>query len=76
MTPDNDPGHGHSPAAWIAVSVSTAGLFAAAAFFFLAVWTPFWISMAVFLGGLLLGPLLAALGYGVRGPKWQPKDTH
>lgn len=76
MTPDNDPGHGHSPAAWIAVSVSTAGLSAAAVFFFLAVWTPFWISMAVFLGGLLLGPLLAALGYGVRGPKWQPKDTH
>lgn len=76
MTPENDPGHGHSPAAWIAVSVSIAGLAAATVFFFLGVWTPFWVSMAVFVGGLLLGPLLAAMGYGVRGPKWQPKDTY
>ena len=76
MNAPNEPGHGHSPAAWIAVSVSIAGLTFATAFFFVGWWTPFWASMAVFVGGLLLGPILAWMGYGVRGPKWQPKEHH
>ena len=76
MIAPNDPGHGHSPAAWTAVIVSIAGLSFATVFFFVAMWTLFYVSMAVFVGGLLLGPLLAWMGYGVRGPKWQPKDTH
>jgi len=76
MIAPNDPGHGHSPAAWTAVIVSIAGLSLATVFFFVAMWTLFYVSMAVFVGGLLLGPLLAWMGYGVRGPKWQPRDTH
>lgn len=76
MIAPNDPGHGHSPAAWTAVIVSIVGLSLATVFFFVAMWTLFYVSMAVFVGGLLLGPLLAWMGYGVRGPKWQPKDTH
>jgi len=43
---------------------------------FLELMTVFYVGLAVFVGGLLMGPLLAALGYGVRGPKWQPKDPH
>lgn len=75
MNAPHDPGHGHSPAAWTAVIVSLLGLTAATVFFFIGMWTLFYGSLAVFVGGLLLGPILAWLGYGVRGPKWQPKDS-
>jgi len=76
MNAPHDPGHGHSPAAWTAVIVSLLGLSVATVFFFIGMWTLFYVSLAVFVGGLLLGPILAWLGYGVRGPRWQPKDSH
>lgn len=76
MNAPHDPGHGHSPAAWTAVIVSLLGLSVATVFFFIGMWTLFYVSLAVFFGGLLLGPILAWLGYGVRGPRWQPKDSH
>lgn len=68
-----DPGHGHSPAAWTAVIVSLIALSAGTVFLFIGQITLMWVSLGLFVVGLLLGPLLASLGYGVRGPKWQPK---
>lgn len=68
-----DPGHGHSPAAWAAVIVMLVGLSAGTVFFFLAMYALVWVSAGVTVIGALLGPVLAALGYGVNGPKYQPK---
>ena len=76
MSMQSVPGHGHSPAAWTAVIVSIAGLSVATMALFLGLMAVFYVGLAVFVGGLLMGPLLAALGYGVRGPRWQPKDPH
>ena len=38
MNYPNDPGHGHSPAAWTAVIVMIIGLSLGTVFFFLAQW--------------------------------------
>ncbi|WBU38636.1 DUF6704 family protein [Homoserinibacter sp. YIM 151385] len=73
MSEENDPGHGHSPAAWTAVIIMlvafTIGTFA---FWFAIVWLV-WASVALMVAGLLAGVVLARLGYGVRGPKYTPK---
>jgi hypothetical protein len=74
MNPSSDPGHGHSPAAWIAVTVMLLALSVAGIAFFLGVW---WLVIAGGVGvlvGWALGFLLAALGWGVKGPKFQPKE--
>jgi hypothetical protein len=42
--------------------------------FFLQVWWLVLASGALTLAGWGLGFLLAAMGWGVRGPKYQPKD--
>jgi len=74
MNPSSDPGHGHSPAAWIAVTVMLLALSVAGIAFFLGVW---WLVIAGGVGvlvGWALGFVLAALGWGVKGPKFQPKE--
>jgi len=73
MTIGSDPGHGHSPAAWISVIVMLIGLSGVTLFFFLGSWIAVWVFAGVTVAGIALGPILAALGYGVRGPKYQPK---
>ena len=73
MNPASDPGHGHSPAAWTAVAVMTLALSLGTVAFFLQVW---WLTIASGIATLLgwgLGFLLSAMGWGVRGPKYQPK---
>jgi len=74
MNPASDPGHGHSPAAWIAVGVMLASLSVGAIAFFLGMWNLVIISSFLTLAGWGLGFLLAALGWGVNGPKYQPKE--
>ena len=73
MTNATDPGHGHSPAAWIAVALMLLGLSGVTAFFFVGMWTLVWVFAGITVIGALSGPVLAAMGYGVRGPKFQPK---
>lgn len=73
MNDQIDPGHGHSPAAWTAVIIMIVGLSAGTVFFFLGLWTWVFVSAGVTVVGALSGPVLAAMGYGVRGPKYQPK---
>lgn len=73
MNPASDPGHGHSPAAWTAVIIMLTALSIGTVAFFLALW---WlvIAMAVLtVVGWGVGFLMAALGWGVNGPKYQPK---
>jgi hypothetical protein len=74
MNPASDPGHGHSPAAWAAVVVMIFALSVGTVAFFLQVWWLVLASGALTLAGWGLGFLRAAMGWGVRGPKYQPKD--
>ena len=74
-TQHGDPGHGDSPAAWTAVIVMLIGIAAGAVFFFLPNATMVWVCAGIVLLGLVLGFILSKAGYGVNGPKYQPK-TH
>ena len=74
MNPASDPGHGHSPAAWAAVVVMTLALSVGTVAFFFHIWWLVIASAVATLVGWGLGVLLAAMGWGVRGPKYQPKD--
>ena len=73
MNPASDPGHGHSPAELSAVTVMLIALSVGTVAFFFQVW---WLVIACGVATLLgwaLGFALAAMGWGVRGPKYQPK---
>lgn len=73
MTDTHDPGHGNSPAAWVAVTIMlTAFVIGTFAFWFEVVWLV-WASAALLVVGLLVGVVLSKLGYGVKGPKYLPK---
>lgn len=73
MNEQNDPGHGHSPAAWTAVVIMLVGFtIGTIAFFFEIAWVV-WASAALVLLGWITGGVLAKLGYGVKGPRYVPK---
>lgn len=73
MNAQNDPGHGHSPAAWTAVTIMLIGFtIGTVAFFFELAWLV-WASAALVIAGWVTGGVLAKVGYGVKGPKYQPK---
>jgi hypothetical protein len=71
-----DPGHGHSPAAWIAVTIMSIGVTAATVFTFFSQWTLVIISSVIVLLGWGAGFALSAAGWGAKGPKYQPKGHH
>jgi membrane protein YdbS with pleckstrin-like domain len=59
-----DPGHGHSTAAWTAVTIMLiAFAIGTVAFFFEVVWLV-WASAALLLVGLVAGWIMARAGYG------------
>lgn len=68
-----DPGHGNSPAAWVAVIIMliaiTGGTFA---YWFNVPWLV-WTFAGLVVVGAIVGGILAKLGYGVRGPRWSAK---
>ena len=70
---ENEPGHGNSPAAWVAVIIMlvafTIGTFA---FWFDLAWLV-WASAGLLVLGALTGVVLSKLGYGVNGPRYVPK---
>lgn len=71
--PIGDPGHGHSPAAWTAVLIMLVALaVGTVALFFSQLWLI--VAAAVlFVLGPIVGFILSKAGYGVNGPKYQPK---
>jgi hypothetical protein len=73
MTMESDPGHGHSPAAWIAVVIMLIAFAAGTIFFWLDQPTLVIASAVLLVVGALTGWVLAKLGWGVRGPKYKPK---
>lgn len=72
----SDPGHGHSPAAWVAVIVMVIGfVLGAFGFWFVSMWL-IWLAVAFVVVGPLIGWILAKVGYGVAGPRYVPKNSH
>lgn len=65
--------HGHSPAAWIAVVIMLLGFTLGAVFFWFEMPVAVLASVALIPVGLLVGWVLAKAGWGVNGPKYQPK---
>ena len=72
--PIDDPGHGHSPAAWTAVIIMLVATAVGTFFFFLDVPAMVWASGVLLVIGLLVGWGMAKAGYGVKGPKYAPKE--
>ncbi|HJA03649.1 MAG TPA: hypothetical protein H9800_02175 [Candidatus Microbacterium stercoravium] len=71
--PIGDPGHGHSPAAWtailiilVAVAIGTVALYFGQTWLVLA-------AGGLVIVGLIVGFILSKAGFGVNGPKYQPK---
>ena len=61
----SDPGHGHSPAAWTAVTIMlVAFTIGTTAFFFELVWLV-WASLGLLIAGVVVGYVLSKVGYGV-----------
>ncbi|MGO3886754.1 MAG: HGxxPAAW family protein [Mycetocola sp.] len=69
----DDLGHGHSPAAWISVIVMLVAFTVGTVALFVDSWPGFWVGVGLLAVGGALGPILAKAGYGVKGPKYQPK---
>jgi multisubunit Na+/H+ antiporter MnhG subunit len=69
----NDPGEGHSPAAWTAVVIMLVAFSAGTLFFAMDLPVLVIVSAVVLVLGPVVGYLMARAGYGVNGPKYTPK---
>ncbi|MEO6200952.1 MAG: DUF6704 family protein [Cryobacterium sp.] len=74
MSFESDPGHGHSTAAWTAVTIMLlAFTIGTIAFFFHMAWLV-WASAGLLLIGALVGWMMTRLGYGVGGLRSAPES--
>lgn len=71
--PIGDPGHGHSPAAWVAVTIMLIAFTLGTLFFWLDMPVLVWASAGLLVVGALVGWIMAKAGYGVNGSKYTPK---
>lgn len=69
----DDPGHGHSPAAWTAVVIMLAAFTLGTLFFWLDIPALVIASAVLLVVGAIVGWAMAKAGYGVNGPKYTPK---
>jgi hydrogenase-4 membrane subunit HyfE len=60
----NDPGHGHTVAAWTAVTIILIATTVGTVFFFFDMPLLVWGSAAVAAAGVLVGWILRQMGYG------------
>ncbi len=70
----DDPGHGHSPAAWTAVIIMLLAVTLGTVFFWFEMPVLVWASAGLLVGGAIVGWAMAKAGYGVAGPKYTPKQ--
>jgi hypothetical protein len=69
MTINSDPGHGSSPAAWVAVAIMLVAITIGTLAFWIDVpWLAF-ASVGLLVLGAIVGLVLRRMGYGVGGPK-------
>lgn len=73
--PIADPGHGHSPAAWIAVTIMLVAFTIGTVAFVLDAPTVVYASAGLLVVGLIVGWVLKLVGYGVGGNK-VPAKAH
>jgi hypothetical protein len=73
MNENHEPGHGHSTAAWTAVTIMLVGVAVGTVAFFFDFPVVVWASAALVLLGWIIGGVMAKAGYGVKGPRYQPK---
>jgi hypothetical protein len=64
-----DPGHGSSPAAWIAVAIMLFAVALGTLFLFLDVVAMVYVAAVVFVVGLIVGWVLKKIGFGVNGSR-------
>ena len=62
----NDPGHGHTVAAWTAVTIIIIATTVGTVFFFLDIPLMVWASAGVALAGVVVGYILRQMGYGAK----------
>jgi hypothetical protein len=72
--PIDDPGHGHSPAAWTAVIIMLVAVALGTLFFFLDLPALVWASVVLLVIGLIVGWVLSRAGWGANGPKYIAKE--
>ncbi|MCT9000863.1 DUF6704 family protein [Microbacterium memoriense] len=70
----DDPGHGHSPAAWTAVVIMLVAVTLGTLFFFLDMPALVWASAGLLAVGGIVGWAMARAGYGAHGDKYTPKQ--
>lgn len=71
---NTDPGHGHSPAAWTAVTIMLVAFAAGTLAFWFDQPALVWASAGLLVVGLIVGVIMAKVGYGVGGHRYTPKD--
>jgi hypothetical protein len=69
----DEPGHGHSPAAWALTIIVIVGFAVGTVFFFFAIVPGVVVGAVIVAIGLVVGGVMSRLGYGVRGPRYVPK---
>lgn len=72
-TPDGDPGHGHSPAAWTAVVIMLVAIAIGTTAFFLDIPWLVWASAVLVAVGAIVGWVMKRAGYGAYGDKYIAK---
>lgn len=70
----DDPGHGHSPAAWTAVVIMLLAITLGTLFFFLEMPALVWASVGLLVVGWIVGVVMSKAGYGAYGDKYTPKQ--
>lgn len=70
----SEPGHGNSPAAWAAVIIMLVAFSVGTIAFFFDYPSVVWASAGLVVVGLIVGIVLARLGYGAGGARFVPKN--
>ena len=70
----DDPGHGHSPAAWTAVVIMLLAVTLGTVFYWFDMPALVWASAVLLVVGALVGWGMSKAGYGANGPKYAPKQ--
>jgi membrane glycosyltransferase len=73
VSDETEPGHGHSPAAWTAVIIMLVGFTLGTLFFWFDLPILVWVSAGIVLLGLIVGIVLARMGYGAHGERYASK---
>jgi hypothetical protein len=76
MNVHSDPGHGHSPAAWTAVTIILIAFAIGTLAFWFDVPAIVWASAGLVVVGVIVGAVMARAGYGAKGPRYSPKAHH